>query len=127
MLGCGDNVFQPLFREQVLPSGGKVAVTACMLVWGARPGDDGCVMGSDCFHLEFVSNDPKASEARRTQEAQEVFELIRPSSEMWGFTNAEMLAFQQVERTGDYDIFLFDRAAGGKWSCMRKSASVFAK
>ena len=127
LLGCGDEGFHPVSREQVLPTGKKVTVTSCMLVWGARPGDDGCVMGSDCFHLEFVSHDPKASEDKRTLEAQEVFELIRPSSESWGFTNAEMLAFQQVKRTGDYDLFLFDRAADGKWSCLRKSASVFAK
>jgi hypothetical protein len=126
--GCGEEGgFTPLFHEESLPSGAKVKVTACMLVWGGRPGDDGCTMGSDCFHLEYVSNDPKASEEKRTLEAQEVFELIRPSSEQWGFTNAETLAFQQVKRTGDYDLFLFDRAADGKWSCQRKSMSVFAK
>jgi len=126
--GCGEEGgFTPLFHEESLSSGAKVKVTMCALVWGGRPGDDGCTMGSDCFHLEYVSNDPKAGEEKRTQEAQAVFELIRPSSEQWGFTNAEMLAFQQVKRTGDYDLFLFDCAADGKWSCQRKSASVFAK
>ena len=38
-----------------------------------------------------------------------------------------MLGFKQLERTGDYDIFLFSRAADGKWSCQQKAASVFAK
>jgi hypothetical protein len=126
--GCGrEDGFRTLFHEESLPSGQKVEVTSCMLVWGGRPGDDGCTMGSDCFHLEFVSNDPNAELPKRTAEAQEVFELIRPSSEQWGFTNAEVLGFKQLERTGDYDIFLFNRAADGKWSCVHKGASVFAK
>jgi hypothetical protein len=125
--GCGrEDGFRTLFHEEPLPSGHTVKVTMLALVWGGRPGDDGCTMGSDCFHLEFVSNDPNAEVTKRTAEAQEVFELIRPSSEQWGFTNAEVLGFKQVERTGDYDIFLFNRAAG-KWSCQQKSASVFAK
>jgi hypothetical protein len=84
-------------------------------------------MGGDCFHLEFVSNDPNAELPQRMAEAQEVFELIRPMSEQWNFTNAEMLGFKQVERAGDYDLFLFNRAADGKWSCEHKAASVFAK
>ena len=126
--GCGkEDGFRTLFHEETLSSGQKVKVTMLALVWGGRPGDDGCVMGGDCFHLEFVSNDPNAELPRRTAEAQEVFELIRPSSEQWGFTNAEVLGFKQIERTGDYDIFFFNRAANGKWSCERKAMSVFAK
>jgi len=126
--GCGrEDGFRTLFHEESLASGQKVKVTMMALVWGGRPGDDGCTMGSDCFHLEFVSNDPNAELPRRTAEAQEVFELIRPSSEQWGFTNAEVLGFKQIERTGDYDLFLFNRAADGKWSCQQKAASVFAK
>jgi hypothetical protein len=126
--GCGrEEGFRTLFHEESLPSGHAVKVTMMALVWGGRPGDDGCTMGSDCFHLEFVSNDPNAEVPKRIAEAQEVFELIRPSSEQWGFTNAELLGFKQLERTGDYDIFLFNRAADGKWSCQQKAASVFAK
>src|ERR1041385_1816878 len=87
--GSGDSPFRTLFHEESLSSGQKVKVTMMALVWGGRPGDDGCVGGSDCFHLEFVSNDPNAEVSKRTVEAQEVFELIRPSSEQWGFTNAE--------------------------------------
>jgi hypothetical protein len=125
--GCGkEDGFRTLFHEESLPSGHAVKVTMLALVWGGRPGDDGCTMGSDCFHLEFVSNNPNADVPKRTAEAKEVFELIRPSSEQWGFTNAEVLGFKQLERTGDYDIFLFNRAAG-KWSCQQKTASVFAK
>jgi hypothetical protein len=37
------------------------------------------------------------------------------------------MGFKQLERTGYYDIFLFNRATDGKWSCEQKSASVFAK
>jgi hypothetical protein len=126
--GCGrEDGFRTLFHEESLSSGQKVKVTMMALVWGGRPGDDGCTMGSDCFHLEFVSNNPNAELPRRTAEAQEVFELIRPSLEQWGFTNAEVLGFKQIERTGDYDLFLFNRAADGKWSCQQKAASVFAK
>jgi hypothetical protein len=122
-----DYVFHPLFHEESLSSGHAVKVTMLALVWGGRPGDDGCTMGSDCFHLEFVSNDPNAEVPKRTAEAQQVFELIRPSSEQWGFTNAEVLGFKQLERTGDYDLFAFTRASDGKWSCAQKTLSVFAK
>jgi hypothetical protein len=126
--GCGkEDGFRTLFHEESLPSGHAVKVTMMALVWGGRPGDDGCTMGGDCFHLEFVSNDPNAELPKRTAEAQQVFELIRPSSEQWGFTNAEVLGFKQIERTGDYDLFLFNRDASGKWSCTNKVASVFAK
>jgi len=127
--GCerSESPFRTLFHDEKLASGKTVKVTMLALVWGGRPGDDGCVMGGDCFHLEFVSNDPNAELPKRTAEAQQVFELIRPMSEQWGFTNAEVLGFKQLERTGDYDIFLFNRAADGKWSCERKAASVFAK
>jgi hypothetical protein len=116
-----------LFHDETLASGKTVKVTMLALVWGGRPGDDGCTMGGDCFHLEFVSNDPKAELPKRTVEAQQVFELIRPSSEQWGFTNAEILGFKQLERTGDYDLFEFDRATNGNWSCTQKTMSVFAK
>jgi hypothetical protein len=126
--GCGkEDGFRTLFHEESLSSGQKVKVTMMALVWGGRPGDDGCTMGGDCFHLEFVSNDPNAELPKRTAEAQEVFELIRPASEQWGFTNAEVLGFKQIERTGDYDLFFFNRAADGKWACEHKVASVFAK
>jgi hypothetical protein len=126
--GCGkEDGFRTLFHEESLPFGHAVKVTMLALVWGGRPGDDGCTMGSDCFHLEFVSNDPNAELPKRTAEAQQVFELIRPSSEQWGFTNAEVLGFNQLERTGDYDLFAFTRASDGKWSCTQKTMSVFAK
>jgi hypothetical protein len=116
-----------LFHDETLASGKTVKVTMLALVWGGRPGDDGCVGGSDCFHLEFVSNDPNAELPKRTAEAQDVFELIRQPSEQWGFTNAEVLGFKQLQRTGDYDIFLFNRNTNGNWSCEQKTMSVFAK
>lgn len=129
LAGCerSESPFRTLYHDEALSSGKTVKVTMLALVWGGRPGDDGCTMGSDCFHLEFVSNDPNAEMPKRTAEAQDVFELIRPSSEQWGFTNAEVMGFKQLERTGDNDLFLFNRATDGKWSCERKAASVFAK
>jgi hypothetical protein len=130
LAGCGpETPFRTLFHDEPLASGKTVKVTMLALVWGAQTNndDDGCVMGGDCFHLEFVSNDPNAELPKRTAEAQEVFELIRPSSEQWDLTNAEVLGFKQLERTGDYDTFLFNRTTDGKWSCKQQSASVFAK
>jgi hypothetical protein len=46
----------------------------------------------------------------------EVFELIRPISEHWGFRSASLLAFRTVHCGGDYDLFMFKRAEDGKWS-----------
>ena len=80
--GCGKvDGFRTLFHEESLSSGQKVKVTMMALVWGGRPGDDGCTSGGDCFHLEFVSNDPNAELPKRTAEAQEVFEFLRQIGE----------------------------------------------
>src|SRR6185369_2092216 len=104
VIGCGQQVFTPLYHDETLPSGEKVKITSFNLVWGGRPGDDGCTGGSDCLSVEFVSNHPDADPAKKEKEAREVFELIRPTSEQWGFSNAQVMAFRQVQRTGDYDI-----------------------
>lgn len=124
--GCRQQAFTPLYHEETLSSGEKVKVTSFNLVWGGRPGDDGCTGGSDCLSLEFVSNHPAAAAATKEKEARDVFELIRPASEQWGFTNAEVLGFRQVQRTGDYDIFLFNRT-NGIWTLEHKTMPVFAK
>jgi hypothetical protein len=53
---------------------------------------------------------------RHPREAKEVFELIRPVSEQWGFTSAELMAYATIELDRHYDLFLFERASDGKWS-----------
>ena len=123
-LGCGGSgVFHPATAEQALPSGKRILVTSCLLVWGVE--HDERHREQDSFALEYVSPVLASSPAELEQEALEVFELIRPISEQWGFVTASVTAFPEVERTGPYEIFVFSRSASGAWSHARRSAKVF--
>jgi hypothetical protein len=113
---CSDN--RRLWREQKLPSGKSVKVTSFLLVWGAE--HDERIPNNDCLALEFVYTNPDADEEAHEREASEVFELIRPVSEQWGFATATVAAFAAVERARHYDFFIFRRGADRKWSCKRE-------
>ncbi len=119
--GC-TNLEQP-WREQKLPSGKAVKVTLFQLVWGAehderRPNDD-------CLALEFVMTNPAADADAREAEALDVFELVRPVSEQWGFRTASLAGFQSTRRKGAYDLYSFRRNADGSWSHQHSQAKVF--
>jgi len=79
----------------------------------------------DSFSLEYVTSLAPSASQELDQEAREVFELIRPLSERWGFSTASVSAFRSVERTGKYDIFAFTRSVDGRWSVTRTPAKVF--
>ena len=55
----------------------------------------------------------------------QVFELIRPISEQWGFTTASVAAFPSPERSGKYAVFTFSRSSDGRWSVSQTAAKVF--
>src|ERR1043166_3638189 len=86
LLSCGCSENRPLWREQKLPSGRSVKVTSFLLAWGAE--HDERIPSNDCLALEFVYSTANASAEVREGEAKEVFELIRPASELWGLTTA---------------------------------------
>jgi len=121
-LGCG--VGRPIWHDQVLPSGRTVKVTSFNLVWGIE--HDERDVSKDSFALEFATTTPTDDAAAQEREALEVFELIRPASELWGLPSADVSRFPTVERKGRYDIFHFTRESDGKWSVTRQSAKVFA-
>lgn len=112
-----------VFREQRLPSGKVVQVTSFLLTWGTDHGER--LPHLDEFALEYVATHPDAEPAEKDAEAREVFELIRPVSELWGFDKATVAAFRQVKRKGVYDLFLFRRSPEGNWSFTRQPAKVF--
>jgi hypothetical protein len=122
LLGC--SVTRPIWHDQLLPSGKTIKVTSFNLVWGVE--HDERDADKDCFALEFVSANPTADPAAQEREALEVFELIRPASELWGFKAAVISGFPSVERKGRYEIFTFTRGSNGQWSFTRQSAKVFA-
>jgi hypothetical protein len=99
-------------------------VTSFNLVWGAE--HDEHTIGNDCFSMEYVTAEPEADSKSRDQEALEVFELIRPPSELWGFNSAEMASFPTVDRKGHYSLYVFRREADGKWSFTVEPRKVFA-
>ena len=121
LVGC--SVGRPLWHDQVLRSGRTIKVTSFNLVWGIEHDDRD--VSKDCFALEFVSANPAADAAAQDREALEVFELIRPTSELWGLRTATVSGFPSVERKGRYQIFTFTRGASGQWSVNRQSAKVF--
>ena len=122
LMNCGD--YHQVWHNQVLPSGKMVKITSFHLVWGVE--HDERDPGKDCFALEFVFTNPQADPQVHEQEAWEVFELIRPISELWGFNTATLAGFPTTQRKGAYDLFVFNRPPDGKWSSQRYSAKVFA-
>ena len=120
---CG-GYSRPLWHDQQLPSGKVVKVTSFHLVWGVEHDERDAT--KDSFALEYVSVNAQAEPAQREAEAREVFELIRPISEQWGFRMATMAAFPSLERQGRYDLYRFDRQPDGRWSATRSEAKVFA-
>ena len=124
-LGCGDSSegFRQPTLEQRLASGKVIKVTSCILVWGVEHGERHA--NQDSFALEYVTSISPSATQELDREALEVFELIRPISEQWGFSTASVAAFTSRERTGKYEVFNFSRSSDGRWSFSRTSAKVF--
>jgi hypothetical protein len=114
----------PVVREQTLPSGKTVVVTSFDLLWGVEHEERRS--RDDAFGLEYVSSAPKGDMAALDREITEVFELIRPISEQWGFNTATISAFPTTKRKGWYYIYSLTREPQGKWTFDRKLTKVFA-
>jgi hypothetical protein len=112
-----------VFHDQALPSGKTVKVTMCNFAWGVEHEERR--VRDDCFILEYVSTVPHADLAAVDRETLEVFELIRPVSELWGLKTASVSAFPKVERKGKYFIYSFKRTPAGVWVHERTPAKVF--
>lgn len=107
----------------VLPSGNAVEVTMCNFAWGIEHAERD--VQKDSFVLEYVSTVPHTDLAAVDREALEVFELIRPVSELWGLDVANVSAFPTVNRRGKYFLYLLSRNADGNWAFQRRAAKVF--
>jgi hypothetical protein len=121
--GC-EGHYRPLWHDQKLPSGKTIKVTSFNLVWGVE--HDERDINKDSFALEYVSANPQAEATRREAEAVDVFELVRPISEQWGFRSASIAGFPTVERKGRYDVYQFVRQPDGHWSFTRSEMKVYA-
>ena len=119
-----NNYFRTTWHDQKLPSGKTIKVTSFMLVWGVEHEER--FTDRDCFAMEYVSAIPGADSTERIAEAKEVFELIRPVSEQWGFQMATIAGFPKLERKGKYDLYVFNRNTDGEWSFTRTDTKVFA-
>jgi len=95
----------------------------CNFAWGVEHADRHT--RDDCFVLEYVSTVPHADPAAVDRETLEAFELIRPSSELWGLNVANVSAFPSVKRKGRYYLYIFSRGSDGKWNFERKPTKVF--
>lgn len=111
--GC-DGPFRTPWHGEALASGSAIKVTSFNLVWGAEHDDH--ALGKDCFAIEYVTSYPGADAKRREAEAAEVFELVRPVSEQWGFREATVAAIPMLEHRGLYDLYWFQRQSDGHWS-----------
>ena len=112
--GCDDGVFHTPWHEEKLDSGRVVKVTSLNLVWGSEHDDH--ALGKDCFAIEYVEADASADPKAREAEATEVFELVRPMSEQWGFREATVAAIPTLEHRGLYDLYWFRRDGNDQWS-----------
>ena len=112
-----------IFHDQVLPSGKTVKVTMCNFAWGVEH-DERNVL-NDCFLLEYVSTVSHANPADVDRETVEVFEPIRPVSELWNLKTANVSAFPKAERKGRYFTYVFTQTPQGSWTYKRKPAKVF--
>lgn len=111
-----------IFREQRLASGKIIKVTSFLLAWGIEHNER--FPEQDSLSLEYVSSMPDADSELIDKEALEVFELVRPISEQWGFKNATLSAFPSTARKGQYYIFSFKQTPNGSWSFQRSTAKV---
>ncbi len=120
----GPGEFHTPWLAQKLPSGRTVKVTSMVLAWPDEHGPPDQPPGD--FELEFVSANPGAAPAAREQEAREVFELIRPTAELWGMNEAIVSEFPTLQRKGRYDLYVFRREPGGSWRSEHQDRKVFA-
>jgi len=114
--GCDDGnyPFKTPWHPEKLASGSTIKVTSVNLVWGAE--HDEHTLGKDCFDIQYVALHPDADAATRQAEATEVFELVRPVSEQWGFGEATVSAIPVLDHRGPYDVYWFRRQPDGHWS-----------
>ena len=113
LVGCSES--RHVWREQKLPSGRQVKVSFMTLAFGVEH-EERCP-DQDAFALWYVTTLPDGAPRERELEAREVFELIRPISEQWGFTSATLSAYRTPQRERYYDLFIFQRGDDGKWLC----------
>lgn len=103
--GCFGGPFRTPSHSERLSSGASIEVTRFMLVWGSEPDHpDDHTSSGDCLSMEYVMAAPAATPAQREAEALQAFELMRATSEQWGFRTAELAAFPSLERKGRYDF-----------------------
>ena len=106
-----------VWRSQRLPSGRVLEVTSAQLVWGDDHGER--LRDQDCFQLAYVIAEASASQAARDQEAVEGFELIRATSEVWGFDHATLVAYPRRPPSRSFDLYVFRREPGAGWRWTR--------
>ena len=114
---------RPVFRDQILASGKIIKVTSFHLAWGVEHEERRT--SDDVFAMEYVSLVGHADQAALDREILEVFELIQPISDQWGFKRAEISSFPTTQRKGRYFIYSFTKTPEGKWTHKRESAKVF--
>jgi hypothetical protein len=121
--GCDDGhfPFRTAWHAEKLANGSTIKVTSLNLVWGAE--HDEHTLGKDCFAIEYVSLNSDADAKERQAEAEDVFELVRPVSEQWGFDEATVAAIPKLEHRGPYDVYWFRRKPDGHWS----STAIFQR
>jgi hypothetical protein len=113
LVGCAES--RPVWRDQNLRSGRQIKVLFMTLAWGVE--HDERFPDHDAFTLWYVTTLPEGGPRERELEAREVFELIRPISEQWGFKSATLSAYRAPQRERTYDLFIFSRGDDGTWRC----------
>lgn len=108
------------YREQLLPSGGKVKIIGLNLAFGDRTSGS-----QDVMILSYQTTFFDPSNAYRKKEAYEVFELVRPMCEQWSLNGANLMAFHGLNEKGDFWAIRFRRGADGKWTFEEMPGKVY--
>ena len=111
-----------IYYEQAALSGNKIKLVSFNLSRGMEHGVR--YASQDCFYLEYICDFPYAPQEAKDKEALDVFELIRPVSELWRFKTAVLSAYPTTARKGLYDIYTFIQTSDGKWNVDRKTMKV---
>ena len=120
LLGCGEvtSAFPRTMRNQILPNGNHIILVDVNFLFSGRN------TGNDSFSIQYIENNQNSDAQTKLEEAKEVFELIRPTSELWGLNEAEIMAFPNLKIRNKAITYRFKRTNDGKWSVERSNATI---
>lgn len=115
--GCANEGDDTNWHEVSLASGRKIKVKMFTLAFANEHGDRD--PSRDGFNVMYVESVPATDTAKHEAEARELFELVRPTADLWKTTSASLTAWPNLKWEGKMVIYSFTREASGNWAMSR--------